>query len=731
MLNKNQYEKYFYFGILFGVLILLLNLYYYAHPLWKEAGLSWHMLDNLCISLSRSPLFSHSLKTKIAALVLISLGMLSRSSKAREVDLKIIALVGVISAACYFIPFPRHGIYVIFTIIGAVGLVWVVSMIARRETKAIINDDNETFPQCQEKIENENSINLPMVYQYQQKMHKGWINVVNPFRGILVLGSPGSGKSYSVYEPFIDQMMAKGYAMCVYDYKYPTLSKNVYNKLLQYQHRFPVKPEFCVLNFDDPMHSLRANPTHPSYIDSQADCAEIAELIMLNINKVAREKNDFFTESSKALLDGTFWYLRTHEDGKYCTFPHAIEFLNQDYRKVIAMLVSDPDVKTKISSFADAFEAGANDQLQGMIASTRIPLGKFTSRNLYWVMTGDDFNLAINDPEHPKVLCIGNNPDRELIYGTCIALYTSRMFKQINHQGRSKCAVLLDEMPTVYLPGLDKILNTCRSNGVVFVVGGQDVSQFYRDYGKKEADVLINTPGTTFIGQVNGESAKTMSQVFGKLDRVRESESIGRSNDSVSISMQEKEIMPARKIETLSTGTFFGRVADTHSDKIERKLFCAEIQRDNEAVASEKKKWVDIPVMTDFGADYIRRKIIADPEPYIKDQIKYELQTSGVLYHPDEIDDEVERKYKSLDRAEFMRLQDEIIDFKLNLLMEEIVEANYQRIKQEAADLVRRAWDDEEESADTTESASPEDARTEPESPGSEPVFIDPFHEID
>ena len=731
MLNKNQYEKYFYFGILFGVLILLLNLYYYAHPLWKEAGLSWHMLDNLCISLSRSPLFSHSLKTKIAALVLISLGMLSRSSKAREVDLKIIALVGVISAACYFIPFPRHGIYVIFTIIGAVGLVWVVSMIARRETKAIINDDNETFPQCQEKIENENSINLPMVYQYQQKMHKGWINVVNPFRGILVLGSPGSGKSYSVYEPFIDQMMAKGYAMCVYDYKYPTLSKNVYNKLLQYQHRFPVKPEFCVLNFDDPMHSLRANPTHPFYIESQADCAEIAELIMLNINKVAREKNDFFTESSKALLDGTFWYLRTHEDGKYCTFPHAIEFLNQDYRKVIAMLVSDPDVKTKISSFADAFEAGANDQLQGMIASTRIPLGKFTSRNLYWVMTGDDFNLAINDPEHPKVLCIGNNPDREMIYGTCIALYTSRMFKQINHPGRLKSAVLLDEMPTIFLPGVDKVLNTCRSNGVVFMIGGQDISQFVRDYGKKESDVLISTPGTVFVGQVSGETAKTMSNAYGKLDRVRESESIGRSNDSVSISMQEKEILPARKIETLSTGTFFGRVADTHSDKIERKIFCAEIQRDNEAVAAEKKRWVDIPVMTDFGSDYIRRKIIADPEPYIKDQIKYELQTSGVLYHPDEIDDEVERKYKSLDRAEFMRLQEEIIDFKLKLLMEEIVEANYQRIKQEAADLVRRAWDDEEESADTTESASHEDARTEPESPVSKPVFIDPFHEID
>lgn len=730
MLNKNQYEKYFYFGILFGVLLLLLNLYYYAHPLWKNAGLSWLMLDNLCISLSRSPLFSHSLKTKIAALVLISLGMLSKSSKAREVNLKIVALVGAISAAAYFMPFPRNGLYVFFTIVGAIGLVWVVSMIARRDTKAIINDDNETFPQCPDKIENDDSINLPIVYQYQQKMHKGWINIVNPFRGILVLGSPGSGKSYSVYEPLIDQMMSKGYAMCVYDYKYPTLSKNVYNKLLQYKDRYKVTPDFCVLNFDDPMHSLRANPTHPSYIIDQADCAEIAELIMLNINKVAREKNDFFTESSKALLDGTFWYLRTHEDGRYCTFPHAIEFLNQDYRKVIAMLVSDPDVKTKISSFADAFEAGANDQLQGMIASTRIPLSKFTSRNLYWILTGDDFNLDINDPQNPKILCIGNNPDREIIYGTCIALYTSRMFKRINHPGRVKSAVLLDEMPTIFLPGVDKILNTCRSNGVVFVVGGQDITQFVRDYGKKESDVLINTPGTTLTGQVTGETAKTMANAFGKLDRVRESESIGRSNDSVSISMQEKEIMPIRKIETLSTGTFFGRVADTHSQKVDLKLFCGEIQRDNDAVAAEKAIWVDIPVMTDFGADYIRKAIKANPEPYVKDQIRYELKTSGILYPDDLLNEEVDARYDSLEDHEFERLMEEIIEFKLKLLMEEIVEANYQRIKDEAADLVKRAWGETDTASKDGEGDSSEGMNEEEEEPGTAPIFVDPFHEF-
>ena len=728
MLNKNQYEKYFYFGILFGVLLLLLNLYYYAHPLWENSGLSWYVFDNLCRRLSKSPLFSHSLKTKFAALVLISLGMFTRSSKAREVDLKIVAVVGAISAAAYIIPFPRHGLYAIFTIIGFVGLVWVVSMIARRETKAIINDDNETFPQCPDKIDNDDSINLPIVYQYQQQIHKGWINVVNPFRGILVLGSPGSGKSYSVYEPFIDQMMSKGYTMCVYDYKYPTLSKNVYNKLLQYQDKYEVKPEFCVLNFDDPMHSLRANPTHPSYIMDQADCAEIAELIMLNINKVAREKNDFFTESSKSLLDGVFWYLRTHENGRYCTFPHAIEFLNQDYKKVIAMLVSDPDVKTKISSFADAFYAGANDQLQGMIASTRIPLSKFTSRNLYWILTGDDFNLDINDPENPKILCIGNNPDREIIYGTCIALYTSRMFKRINHPRKVKFGVRLDEMPTSFLPGVDKILNTCRSNGIVFVVGGQDVSQFYRDYGKKEADVLIATPGTTFIGQVNGETAKTMSQVFGKLDRVRESESIGRSTDSVSISMQEKEIMPARKIETLSTGTFFGRVADTHSQKIERKLFCGEIQRDNKAVAEEKKRWVDIPVLTDFGADYIRQVITDNPEPYVKDQMKYEFLTtdnSGIVYAPDQLDEMIDKRYKKLEPEERSRLMEEIIQFKLKLFMEQMIEANYQRIKAEMEDLVNRAW--------ANDGTEPKDGGADNSNdqydPMKDPIMVDPWYE--
>ena len=729
MLNKNQYEKYFYFGILFGVLMLLLNLYYFAHPLWKRIDMSWVMLDNLCLRFARSPMFVHSFKTKIMAMILMGLGILTRSSKAREADIRSVAAVGVVSLLAYFYPFSSPGLYALFTTMGAVGLLWVISMISRRDTKAIINDDNETFRQCTVKIENDNSVNLPMVFQYQQRIHRGWINVVNPFRATFVLGSPGSGKSYSIYEPFIDQMLYKGYAMCVYDYKYPTLSVNVYNKLLQHQDRFAVRPEFCVLNFDDPLHSLRANPTHPSYIVDQSDCAEIAELIMLNVNKVAREKSDFFTESSKILLDAIFWFLRTHENGRYCTFPHAIELLNQDYRKLIGVLVSDPDIKAKISSFADAFEAGANDQLQGMLSSTKNPLSKFVSRNLYWILTGDDFNLDINDPLHPKVLCIGNNPTREIVYGTSIALYTSRMFKRINQQGRMKSAVLLDELPTMFLKDLDKIINTCRSNGVAFVMGAQDYSQLVRDYGQKDADVLINTPGNVFVGQVSGKTARDFCAAFGKEDRVRESESIGRSTDSVSISMQKDEILPARKIETLSTGTFFGRVADTHSQKIERKIFCGEIVRDNEAVAKEKKKWVDIPVMTDFGEEYIRNSVLADPAGFVMDQIRYEIQVSGVICHPDDMDKEVQRRYDALTDKEYTKAVNDIIDFKLHLMMDSVLEANYRRIQKEAADLINKAWDscdlaDKTDGNDTTDSELSQE-------PIDDPVFTDPWHDLD
>lgn len=724
MLNKNQYEKYFYFGMLAGISIFLINLYYFSHPFWKGIGLTWEILDNLCLRLYRGGAFERSYRTKIIALVLIAMGMMSRNSRSRLVEWYYVAGVGVISGIAYLYPFPSAIMYAAFSGTGLIGLSWVIGMISRRETGAIINDDNETFMQCNEKIENENSVNLPTVYQYQKKKHKGWINVVNPFRATFVLGNPGSGKSYSVFEPFIEQMIMKGYAMFLYDYKYPTLSVNAYNKLLQYKDNYDVKPEFCVLNFDDPRHSFRANPLDPKFLEDQADCTEIADLIMLSVNKVAREKTDFFTESSKTLIDGIFWFLRNYEGGKYCTFPHALEFMAQDYRKVIGLLVSDPDIKAKISSFSDAYFAGANEQLQGMLSSAKIPLSKFQSKNLYWALTGDDFSLDINDPKHPKILCVGNNPKRDYIYSTTISLYTSRMFKCISFPGKRKCSVIIDELPTIFLLGLDKIINTCRSFLVAFVGGAQDISQLIRDYGQKDADVILNTPGNVFVGQVSGKTAKAYSAAYGKEDKVRESESIGRNNESVSISMQKDELISTRKIETLSTGTFFGKVSDTFSEKVERKLFCGEIIRDNKKVAKEKKTWVDMPVLTDFGEEQIRRDVMQDTEYHIRERIAAEMRSSGAIYHPDDLKKKVDRQYAKMTRKEKRDAIEEIIEDKVTTMVNVILEANFRRIQREAAEIIEKAWSDDEDAGVSNQSDSPMPP------PIDIAAFMDPWHDL-
>ena len=249
-----------------------------------------------------------------------------------------------------------------------------------------VNDRAETFEQCGTLMDTPDSVNIRTVYQYRQKLHTGWVNVVNPFRATLVLGTPGSGKSYSVYGPFIEQMIGKGYSMFVYDYKYPDLTEVVYNELLQNRDKYRVVPEFCVINFQDPRYSLRCNPIKPKYIEDPADTSEIAELVMLNVNKAAVEKEDFFTQSAKLYLDAIMWFLRIYEGGKYCTFPHAIELMAQDYKKVFRMLSREPELEAKIKPFQNALEGNAQDQLQGQIASAQIPLNKFVSKKLYWVL---------------------------------------------------------------------------------------------------------------------------------------------------------------------------------------------------------------------------------------------------------------------------------------------------------------------------------------------------------
>ncbi len=311
-----------------------------------------------------------------------------------------------------------------------------------------------------------------------------------------------------------------------------------------------------------------------------------------------QKQGDFFVESPIILLAAIIWYLRCFENGKYCTFPHAIEFLNRSYEDIFPILTSYPELENYLSPFMDAWKGGAQDQLQGQIASAKIPLSRMISPQLYWVMTGNDFTLDINNPEEPKILCVGNNPDRQNIYGAALGLYNSRIVKLINKKGMLKSGVIIDELPTIYFKGLDNLIATARSNKVAVCLGFQDFSQLERDYGKPEAAVVMNTVGNIFSGQVVGSTAKTLSERFGKVLQQRQSMSINRNDVSHSINTQMDSLIPASKISTLTQGNFVGAVCDNINERIEQKIFHAEIVVDSEAVNAEMAAYEPIPILS-------------------------------------------------------------------------------------------------------------------------------------
>ena len=481
----------------------------------------------------------------------------------------------------------------------------------------VFNNENESFMQETRLIESEYSVNLPTRFYYKKRWNNGWINVVNPFRASIVLGTPGSGKSYAVVNNFIKQQIEKGFSQYIYDFKYPDLSTIAYNHLLNHPDGYKVKPKFYVINFDDPRRSHRCNPIHPDFMEDITDAYESAYTIMLNLNKTwVQKQGDFFVESPIILFASIIWYLKIYQNGKFCTFPHAIEFLNRRYEDIFPILTSYPELENYLSPFMDAWLGGAAEQLMGQIASAKIPLSRMISPQLYWVMSDSEFTLDINNPEEPKILCVGNNPDRQNIYGAALGLYNSRIVKLINKKGMLKSSVIIDELPTIYFKGLDNLIATARSNKVAVCLGFQDFSQLKRDYGDKEAAVIMSTVGNVFSGQVVGETAKTLSERFGKILQKRESMSINRNDTSTSISTQLDSLIPASKISTLSQGMFVGAVADNFGETIEQKIFHAQIVVDNEAVQKETVAYQPIPEISSFldedGNDTMEQQIQAN-----------------------------------------------------------------------------------------------------------------------
>ncbi len=611
-----------------SILLVLIHLYWFCYGFFIEHGWKLEIINKILGNFQRTAgLFSHTLYTKVFAVVLLALSCWgTKGVKNEKITWSKIYVALGIGFVLFFLNLPllklslntATFLYILTTGIGYIALmvagVWMSRLLRNNLMDDVFNNENESFQQETKLMENEYSVNLPTKFYYKGKWNNGWINIVNPFRASIVLGTPGSGKSYAIVNNYIKQQIEKGFSMYIYDFKFDDLSTIAYNHLLKHRDKYKVQPKFYVINFDDPRKSHRCNPLNPDFMTDISDAYEAAYTIMLNLNRSwIQKQGDFFVESPIILLAAIIWYLKIYEDGKYCTFPHAIELLNKKYSDVFTILTSYPDLENYLSPFMDAWQGGAQDQLQGQIASAKIPLSRMISPQLYWVMTGDDFSLDINNPKEPKILCVGNNPDRQNIYSAALGLYNSRIVKLINKKGQLKSSVIIDELPTIYFRGLDNLIATARSNKVAVCLGFQDFSQLTRDYGDKESKVIQNTVGNVFSGQVVGETAKSLSERFGKVLQKRQSMTINRNDKSTSISTQLDSLIPASKISTLTQGMFVGSVSDNFDERIEQKIFHAEIVVDNEKVAAESKAYQQIPQILSFvneqGEDKMKQEI--------------------------------------------------------------------------------------------------------------------------
>ena len=600
-----------------SILFVIIHVYWYCYEQILAWGINIGVVNRILLNFDRSAhLFGSILYTKFFTVLFLALSCLgTQGVKEEKITWRqIIASLATGFVLFFFnwwllglsLPLTVQTAFYILTLSAGyicllMGGVWMSRLLKNNLMNDVFNNENESFMQEVRLIENEYSVNLPTKFYYDKKWNSGWINVVNPFRAGIVLGTPGSGKSYAVVNQFIKQQIEKGYTQYIYDFKFPDLSEIAYNHLLNHQQGYKKVPTFYVINFDDPRRSHRCNPISPTFMNDISDAYESAYTIMLNLNKTwVQKQGDFFVESPIILFAAIIWFLRIYDKGRYCTFPHAIEFLNKRYEDIFPILTSYPELENYLSPFMDAWLGGAQDQLQGQIASAKIPLSRMISPQLYWVMSGDEFTLDINNPEDPKILVVGNNPDRQNIYGAALGLYNSRIVKLVNKKGQLKSGIIIDELPTIYFKGLDNLIATARSNKVAVLLGFQDFSQLKRDYGDKEAAVVMNTVGNVFSGQVVGETAKTLSERFGKVLQKRQSMTINRNDKSTSISTQMDSLIPQSKISTLTQGMFVGAVADNFDERIEQKIFHCEIVVDSERVKAEVARYEKIPIITDF-----------------------------------------------------------------------------------------------------------------------------------
>ena len=575
--------------------------------------------------------------SKLATFLLICITCIGTRNKKKlefngrkQVLYPIIAGIGLIVLSVWLYGYPMETrlyslrlniwLYMIASVVGVILVHIALDNISKFLKEGLLKDrfnfENESFEQCRELQENKYSVNIPMRYYYKGKFRKGWVNINNPFRGTWVVGTPGSGKTFSIIEPFIRQHSAKGFALVVYDYKFPTLATKLYYHYKKNQKlgKLPKGCKFNIINFVDVEYSRRVNPIQLKYINNLAAASETAETLLESLQKGKKEggggSDQFFQTSAVNFLaaciyffcnwgkepydkDGNMLTAEKVQDkqtkrmittgrvfnsageevepaywlGKYSDMPHILSFLNESYQTIFEVLETDNEVTPLLGPFQTALKNKAMEQLEGMIGTLRVYTSRLATKESYWIFhkDGDDFDLKVSDPKNPSYLLIANDPEMESIIGALNALILNRLVTRVNTgQGKNiPVSIIVDELPTLYFHKIDRLIGTARSNKVSVALGFQELPQLEADYGKVGMQKIITTVGNVVSGSARSKETLEWlsSDIFGKVVQLKKGVTIDRDKTSINLNENMDSLVPASKISDMPTGWICGQTA--------------------------------------------------------------------------------------------------------------------------------------------------------------------------
>lgn len=531
--------------------------------------------------------------------------------------------------------------YLALTIIGAIlihiGADNISKVIRMGFMKDKFNVENESFQQPIKPLENDFSMNLPMSYYFNGKKRRGWFNLTNPFRGTMVIGTPESGKTFSIIIPFIKTFIEKRFTMILYDYKYPDLANVAYHRhqlnkrLPGYFHRFHV------INLNDITRSRRVNPLSPKYLSGLPQCIETAEALIQALQKTTETQgaDQFFRQSAINFLSAIFFFFSKFKDGKYSTLPHVLSFMNRSYKEIFDVLYQQAELESLLSPFKSAYQTKVYNQLEGQIGTLKINMSRLATPETYWVFSGEDFDLRISSPKSPSILVIANNPDTQNINSASNALILNRLTKLVNSKGNLPCAIVVDELPTIYFHQIQNLISTARSNKVAVMLGLQELPQLVESYGRNVAATITSVIGNVISGAVRKkETLDWLQQLFGRVKQLKKGVSITKTQTTTNLNEQMDYLIPASKIADQTTGEVVAKLAsgfNQHKDNFTNlHTYNCKIEIDTVASKNEEKQYKPLPVYYQFENNKEQYKILMQNVERINADIEYVVQSATV-----------------------------------------------------------------------------------------------------